>query len=144
MADTKKTVSKAQKLACINAILVVIALILSMVSSGKAYALSHPEMVVVPCIIAIVLDLLVFLLDGKIPGAVRDLMLFACIALTAFAMCTLISGRVLLAGYIYFSDLEANNPVAVSAMNLSLAAIAFYVLAVIMNLINGFARHEKD
>ena len=64
--------------------------------------------------------------------------------LTAFAMCTLIQGRVLLAGYIYFSDLESSNPVAIAAMNLAIAAVVAYLLALILSIVSGFSKHTKD
>ena len=74
----------------------------------------------------------------------EDLFLFACVILTAFAMCTLIQGRVLLAGYIYFSDLESSNPVAIAAMNLAIAAVVAYLLALILSIVSGFSKHTKD
>ena len=141
---TKKAFSKVQKLACANAVLVAAALILSVVSSGKAYGLTHLNNVIIACAAAIVLDLAVILAGKKLSGAVEDLLLFICVLATAFAMCTLIQGRVLLAGYIYFSDLESSNPVAVAAMNLAVAAIAVYLLALILNIVNGFSKHPKD
>ena len=81
---------------------------------------------------------------NKLPGAVEDLFLFVSVLAAAFAMCTLIQGRVLLAGYIYFSDLESSNPVAIAAMNLAIAAVAAYLAALIITIINGFSKHEKD
>ena len=66
------------------------------------------------------------------------------VILTAFAMCTLIQGRVLLAGYIYFSDLESSNPVAIAAMNLAIAAVVAYLLALILSIVSGFSKHTKD
>ncbi len=59
-------------------------------------------------------------------------------------MCTLIQGRVLLAGYIYFSDLESSNPVAIAAMNLAIAAVVAYLLALILSIVSGFSKHAKD
>lgn len=141
---TKKAFSGVQKLACVNAVLVAVALILSIISSNTAYSLTHLTNIILACAAAIVLDLLVLLAGNKLPGVVEDLFLFGSVLLTAFAMCTLIQGRVLLAGYIYFSDLESSNPVAIAAMNLAIAAVAAYVLALIFNIVNGFSKHEKD
>lgn len=141
---TKKTLSGVQKLVCLNAVLVAAALILSVVSSNTAYGLTHLPNLIAACAAAIVLDLVVFFAGEKLPGAVEDLFLFACVILTAFAMCTLIQGRVLLAGYIYFSDLESSNPVAIAAMNLAIAAVVAYLLALILSIVNGFSKHAKD
>ena len=58
-------------------------------------------------------------------------------------MCTLISGRTTLAGYIYFSDLESNNPVAVSAMNLAIGAVCAYLGAIVFTVIAGFMKTKK-
>ena len=82
--------------------------------------------------------------DGRKLSGTIALASFACVILTAFAMCTLIQGRVLLAGYIYFSDLESSNPVAIAAMNLAIAAVAAYLLALILSIVNGFSKHAKD
>ena len=141
---TKKAFSGVQKLACASAVLVAVALILSVVSSNTAYNLLHLNNVILACCVAIVLDLLVVFAGNKLPGAVEDIFLFVSVLAAAFAMCTLIQGRVLLAGYIYFSDLESSNPVAIAAMNLAIAAVAAYLAALIITIINGFSKHEKD
>ena len=141
---TKKAFSGVQKLACASAVLVAVALILSIVSSNTAYNLLHLNNVILACCVAIVLDLLVVFAGNKLPGAVEDIFLFVSVLAAAFAMCTLIQGRVLLAGYIYFSDLESSNPVAIAAMNLAIAAVATYLAALIITIINGFSKHEKD
>ena len=59
-------------------------------------------------------------------------------------MCTLILGRTLLAGYIYFSDLEASNPVAVSAMNLAVVAIVAFLISIVLTIIVGFSRRKAE
>lgn len=62
--------------------------------------------------------------------------------LIGLALCTVLSGRVLLIGYIYFSDLESSNPVAILAMNLAIAAWVFYALAIAANCVIGFSRQD--
>ena len=54
----------------------------------------------------------------------------------------MIAGRVLLMGYVYFSDLESNNPVAVSAMNIAIAAWVCFAVALIAGIIVGFSRKD--
>ena len=83
---TKKALSGVQKLVCLNAVLVAAALILSVVSSNTAYGLTHLPNLIAACAAAIVLDLVVFFAGEKLPGAVEDLFLFACVILTAFAV----------------------------------------------------------
>lgn len=135
---------KLKILACLNAGLVLAALILSVISSNTAYSLNNLNLVIIACAATIVLDVLAILLSGKLPGVCVDIAFFATAVLTVLAFCTLAQGRVLLMGYIYFSDLESNNPVAIAAMNLTIAAWVLYVLALVVNYIIGFTKHAKD
>ena len=48
-----------------------------------------------------------------------------------------------LAGYIYFSDLESNNPVAIQAMHLAIGAVCAYLGAIVLTVIVGFKRTHK-
>ena len=122
-----KNEKKLRTLAAINAVLVLIALALSLVSSGKAYALDV-RTIALCCGAAVILDGLCVALAAKLPGVVTDIMLFLSVMLTAIAFCTVIQGRILLIGYIYFSDLESSNPIAISAMNLAIVSWVFYLL----------------
>lgn len=141
---TKNAFSGVQKLACVSAVLTAAAMILSIISSNTAYSLLHLNNVILACAVAVVLDLIIVLAGKKLPGTAEDIFLFVSVLAAAFAMCTLIQGRVLLAGYIYFSDLESSNPVAIAAMNLAIAAVVAYLAALVITIINGFSRHEKD
>ena len=140
----EKKRSGVQTLAAVSAVLVLAAMFLSVVSSNQAYSLSHLNQLLLCCAVAIVLELLFALFYQRLPGILRDVMLLAAVFATAWAMCMLIQGRTLLAGYIYFSDLEASNPVAVSAMNLAIAAIAAYLVSIILTVAVGFSRQDKD
>jgi hypothetical protein len=90
-----------------------------------------------------VLEALTAMFYQKLPEVLRDLMLFVAVFAAAWAMCTLIQGRTLLAGYIYFSDLEASNPIAVSAMNLAIGAIVAYLVSLVLTIIVGFTRQGR-
>ena len=127
-------------LIALSAALVLIALALSVVSSNTAYALNNLNTLLLGAGAAVLLDAIVVLLGGKLPETVRDLMLLAAVFATSLAMCTLIAGRTTLAGYIYFSDLESNNPVAVSAMRLAIGGIGCYVAAIASTVIAGFRK----
>ena len=136
--------TKLRVLACINAILILIALALSVVSSNTAYALNNLNLVIIGCAVTAALDVIVVALGNRLPGVCVDIAFFATAVLTALAMCTMIQGRVLLMGYIYFSDLESNNPIAISAMNMAIASWVLYALALIVNYVIGFSKHAKD
>ena len=57
MKETKLT--RVQILLALSAVLVLIALLLSVVSSGKAYSLAHLNQVIYGCAAAVVLDLII-------------------------------------------------------------------------------------
>ena len=127
-------------LIALSAALALIALALSVVSSNTAYALNNLNMLLLGAGAAVLLDVIVALLGGKLPGPVRDVALLIAVLATSLAMCTLIAGRTTLAGYIYFSDLESNNPVAIRAMNLAIGGIGCYVAAIAATVIAGFRK----
>ena len=114
------------------------------VEAGGVVAYAFDSRTVILCCVAAALDVLCLLFAGKLPGVVTDIATFAAAVLTALAFCTVIQGRILLIGYIYFSDLESSNPVAIAAMNLAIAAWVFYLAGLIVNFVVAFSRHEKD
>lgn len=142
MKETKLT--RVQILLALSAVLVLIALLLSVVSSGKAYSLAHLNQVIYGCAAAVVLDLIIVFFYKKLAAGLRDLMLLVAAFADAWAMCTLIEGRTLLAGYIYFSDLEASNPVAVAAMNLAVTGVVVFLVSLVLQIVVGFSRQLKD
>ena len=138
-----KSNKKVKILTAANAVLVLAAMILSVVSSGKAYVFDI-KTVIICCVVTAVLDVLCLVMAEKLPGIALDLALLITAILTAVALCTVIQGRILLIGYIYFSDLESSNPIAISAMNLAIVSWVFYLLGLIANFIIGFSKHAKD
>ena len=139
-----KKISLLQILAGLNAVLVLIALAVSVVSSNTAYKLNNINLVITGCVVTAVLDIIAVVVCNKLPGFCVDIIFFATAILTAIALCTMIQGRILLMGYIYFSDLESNNPIAISAMNLAIGSWVQYGLALLSNYVLGFSRHSKD
>ena len=135
--------SKVRTMIIVSAVLVLAALVMSVISSMRAYSLTHLNNVIIACAAAIVLEALTAMFYQKLPEVLRDLMLFVAVFAAAWAMCTLIQGRTLLAGYIYFSDLEASNPIAVSAMNLAIGAIVAYLVSLVLTIMVGFTRQGK-
>jgi glucan phosphoethanolaminetransferase (alkaline phosphatase superfamily) len=139
-----KKMSKISLLAAVQAILLLFAMVLSIISSNTAYALNNITLVVVTCVVAVVLAAAMSLLNKKLPGVLVDLLFFVTTVCTSTALCTMIQGRTKLMGYVYFSDLESSNPVAILAMNLAIAAWVLYFAALVLNIVIGFSRHEKD
>ena len=127
----------------LSAVLVLIALVLSLMSSGTAYAFSSLTPLVVGAAVALVLEVLVVLLGSRFPELLRDIALLISVVATSLAMCTLLRERATLAGYVYFSDLESNNPVAVSAMNLAVAAACAYLGSLAFTIIAGFRKVKR-
>lgn len=135
--------NRIRVLICLSAALALIALVLSVISSRTAYALNNLNMLLLGAGAAVILDVIVALLGHRLPEPVRDLALLIAVFATSLAMCTLIGGRTTLAGYIYFSDLESNNPVAVSAMNLAIGAVCAYLGAIAFTVVAGFMNTKK-
>lgn len=139
-----KKMRKHQHLILVSVLFVIAALVLSVVSSQTAYSLSRLNQVIAMCGGAIALDLLLLVLWKKLPGMVRDLALGISTVLIGAALCAVVNGRVLLMGYIYFSDLESSNPIAVLAMNLAIGAWVAYGAALVLQIAAGFSKHDKD
>ena len=140
---TAKKSNKVQVFIGISAVLVLVALALSVVSSRTAYSLNKLNTLLLGCAVAAAIDALVALLGRKLPEPLRDLALLVAVFATSLAMCTLIEGRTTLAGYIYFSDLESNNPVAIRAMNLAIGAVVAYLGAIVFTVVAGFTKTRK-
>ena len=130
-------------LLCLSAVLVLAALVLSVISSQTAYALTDLNKLILGAAAALALDLAVVFAGPKLPEPLRDLLMLIAVFATSLAMCTLIAGRTTLMGYIYFSDLESNNPVAVRAMNLAIAGTAAFAGAIALTVAAGFLRTKK-
>lgn len=139
-----RTNSRLRILAMLHAALVLIAMALSIVSSNTAYALNNLNLVIAGCAITVALDIAYIAFGRKLPGICVDIAFLATAALTAMALCTMIQGRVLLMGYIYFSDLESNNPIAILGMNLAIASWVAYILALVLNFAIGFTKRATD
>lgn len=137
-----KSITRWRCVVMAEALFVAVALVLSIASSATAYAMSGLPTIIAACAVTIVFDVAVAVLYGKLPSVLRDGMFLVNSVLIGLALCTVISGRVLLIGYIYFSDLESSNPVAILAMNLAFASCAFYALAIVANCVTGFSRHD--
>lgn len=128
----------------LNLVFVFLALLLSVISSTKAYSLSQINWVIASSVIVIILDVIAIVISSKTQKKmINDVLHFITTVLITAALCMMISGRVLLMGYVYFSDLESGNPVAVSALNFAVIAWIIYMFALIINIIIGFKKNDE-
>lgn len=128
----------------LNLVFVFLALLLSVISSTKAYSLSQINWVIASSVIVIILDVIAIVISSKThKKMINDVLHFITTVLITAALCMMISGRVLLMGYVYFSDLESGNPVAVSALNFAVIAWIIYMFALIINIIIGFKKNDE-
>ena len=136
---------KKIKLRVVNIAFVIIAIVLTIVSSSLAYSFANLVFIIALSIAAIVMNVGA-LYCSKDAGrlVIRDVLTWVSVILTAVALCSVIGGRVNLMGYVYFSDLESNNPVAIAAMNTAIAAWVFYILALVMDFIMGFKKDSES
>ena len=125
----------------VNIIFVFAAMILSIISSQMAYAVMNIRIVIVCTVSVMLLEVIGIIIKNKLRGTiVIDMMFLLTIFLTAYALCQMIMGRLNLMGYVWFSDLESGNPLAVGALNLAVASWVCYLLALITNIAIGFRK----
>ncbi len=122
----------------LNIIMVLAASILSYVSSSKAYAISNINLVLILGAADILMGILI-LATGNNPALqlLRDLALLVSVITATLALCAVVSGRANLMGFVWFSDLEKSNAVAVSALNLSVYAWVCYAIGILADVIAG-------
>lgn len=131
---------KARVLISLNILAVLSASILSYVSSRRAYPISNIHLVLILGAVDILMGILILAgAKNEKLTLVRDLALMISVITSTMALCAVVSGRANLMGFIWFSDLEKSNPVAVSALNLSVYAWICYGLGILADVIAGFA-----
>ena len=126
-----------------HAVFLLAAIILSVISSNLAYAMKDISTLVRMGIITIILDAAVMVVTAKNKHILADLFMWVSTALSMLLMCGLIKGRMKLMGYVWFSDLESGNPIAVGALNLTVAAWVCIVLGICCICIIGFKREKR-
>jgi fumarate reductase subunit D len=95
--------------------------------------------------IAVVLNLVLLAMDNKIRGKVSfDIGRLLIIILISIVLSIMIIERAELMGYIYFSDLEKGNPIAVASMNNAVVSWVFYGLVLLISVVGGFLKVKKD
>ena len=125
----------------IHAGLVLTAAILTAVSSSIAYAL--PDLTVILALLAGCLVLQLTIWRTKKSGIQTDTMIFASTLLEAFSLSRILAGRANLMGYVWFSDLESGNRVAVTALWLAVVAMALCAAAILMSVSLGIVEKKR-
>jgi hypothetical protein len=120
-------------------------MIFSILSSAGAYKIPKIGIVILCAVISIAFNIIVLLLDKKIRMKVSfDILRWLVVVLISIAMTLMISERAELMGYIYFSDLESGNPIAISAMNNAVVSWIFYGLALVFSVVGGFFKVKSN
>ncbi|MCD8286000.1 MAG: hypothetical protein LUD50_02085 [Clostridia bacterium] len=130
------------------AVLAIIALIFSALSAKNSaaadalqtYAIAKKGAIIAMDVVAIVLALAVFVIDGMFTGKlfsiVLDVARFAVAAFLIASMALMISAMELPMGYIWFSDLEASNQTLITGLNQAVASWALYLVAAIADVVS--------
>ncbi len=126
----------------LHLVLTVAAVVLSIVSSNKAYAITGISTLVIAGVVAAVLDIVSVFLLTKGLGIIADVVTWLSVALSMYLMCGMINGRLKLMGYVWFSDLESGNATAVGALNLTVVSWVCVVLGIICLCVKGFKREN--
>lgn len=105
-------------------------------ADNGAYGVDLIGMIITFCVLAMIFEAAAFMMDcvdtisGKLYMILADVLRFAAAALLIACFSVMVFARGELMGYIWFSDLEANNASAVSALSMSVVAWVFLVLSV--------------
>lgn len=126
------------------AILGLIAFILYCANASTTYYNDLKSNIVILCVLGLiflvasaVLPQFGFAQNKFVKIAIDVLRMFAA-ALFIWAMIVFIGDRVESYGYVYASDFEANNPIAVAAAGQSIVAIVFFVLTWFVAVVAAF------
>lgn len=128
----------------VNLIMMVIGVMLGVTSSNMAYSLSQINLIIIAGILVVILDIIALILSNRFGCIIfTDIIHLITILLSAAALSMMIKGRVLLMGYVYFSDLEKGNPMAVSAMNIAIISWVILLMAIVSNIWIGFVKKSN-
>ncbi len=130
---------KKKIIPCLHGLLMIAAAALIAVSSSMAYSLSDLNLILIFAGVALALDvvMLIFLPQNSV---FRDMAMLLTVVLASLALCRVLIGRADLMGYVWFSDLEKENPTAVTSLNLAVASMFCFLLGVIIMIVTGFRK----
>ena len=126
----------------IPAFVILAAVLLIVISSSMAYPLSDMTLIIILGASAIVLDLLMIFVFKK-DGVIRDILMLGTVVLVTLCLCKVLVGRADLMGYVWFSDLEAGNPTAVTSLNLAAGSMGCFLIAALITIISGFIKKKS-
>ena len=116
-------------------------------------SLTTAEVLSEVCIaLLIVAYVLSFHIKGRIYSIVFDVVRLAVAAMLCWCVYTILSERAELMGYVWFSDLESNNQLAVNALNYGVVSAVLYVVGIValaassvVEFVNaGVARRSRE
>lgn len=134
--------SKTKAFGLVHATLMLIALILAQVSSIMSYAMASMPWIIATLAIALLIDVLIAFCLKK-ESVLRDVCMLVTTVLPTVAMCLILLGRADLMGYVWFSDLESGNIVAVTSLYLACGSILSCLVSAIMNIADSFSKTTK-
>lgn len=126
------------------ALLSIAACVLGNISSAMIYSVSNIGIITLCFVGAVILCVL-----GALPAinsksqVFTDVLIYGGIILISVAFTQLLLGRLNLMGYVWFSDLEKNNPVAVTGLNLTVISAVLSFVAVIVLAVAGFMERNS-
>lgn len=123
-----------------NALLVLLGMVFSIISSsGSAYSISNIYIVIGCVIVTVVLDGIIMAFANKVGNEVLlDILRWGTVIAVGIAFGVMVYTRAELMGFVWFSDLDAGNPIAISAMDNTVYSWICYGLALVCSTVSSF------
>lgn len=145
MTDFIKKQGAAFWLSAITVVALLLAAALYLAGAVGGYYDDADALIVVMLVLAILgTATITFVYEKFRPVTAVQMANTVVVALCMGAFVMLISDRVLSIGFLLFSELGSENPNAYSCLYLSLAAMAFMLVACITSVVSGFFRYRRD
>lgn len=131
--------NKMKVFGLVHAVLMLIALVLAQVSSSMSYAMKSMPWIIAVLAGALAVDVLIAFGIRK-RSVPLDVCMLITTVLSTMAMCMIFLGRADLMGYVWFSDLESGNIVAVTSLYLACGSMLCCLAGAIMNIADSFRK----
>lgn len=129
-------------LSLIIIILNIAGMVFSIQSSTGAYQITKLNYIVTAIVVATVLNAIgIFLWKDSIG---KDIAQWIQIILITIAICYILNARAELIGFIYFSDLEKGNPIAIAAMHNAIFSWVFLGISLLFGVVKGFCKGKTE
>lgn len=121
-------------------LLSIVGMILALISSGmQGYGITNIAWIVFATIVTIVLIVVAIALANRQGNtSICYLCLLVPTVLCGVCFFLILSARVYLIGTLLLTPIDANNPVAIRAMDTAVAGFAMYLIALIALVVSGF------